>query len=102
MQIYLISDNVDTATGMRLAGIPGTVAHTEEEVSDAVSKVICDENIGVLLVTNALKKEFEHIFSEISLRRRLPLVVEVPDRHGYDTEKSSITGYIETAIGLKL
>lgn len=32
MKMYLISDNVDTATGLRLAGIDGVVAHTEDEV----------------------------------------------------------------------
>ena len=28
MKFYLISDNMDTLTGMRLAGIEGEVAHT--------------------------------------------------------------------------
>ncbi len=27
MKMFLISDNVDTLTGMRLAGIPGVVVH---------------------------------------------------------------------------
>lgn len=29
MKMYVISDNVDTRTGMRLAGIEGCVAHGE-------------------------------------------------------------------------
>ena len=28
MKMYLISDNVDTQTGMRLAGVEGVVVHT--------------------------------------------------------------------------
>ena len=32
MKMYLISDNVDTQTGMRLAGIEGVVVHEREEL----------------------------------------------------------------------
>ena len=35
MRMYLISDNTDTLTGMRLAGIEGVVAHSHEEVKNA-------------------------------------------------------------------
>ena len=33
MKMYLISDNVDTLTGMRLAGVDGIVVH-EDAASD--------------------------------------------------------------------
>ena len=36
MQFYLISDNVDTQMGMRLAGIEGVVVHEPDEVKKAV------------------------------------------------------------------
>ena len=31
MKMYLISDNVDTLTGMRLAGVDGIVVHKRDE-----------------------------------------------------------------------
>ena len=31
MKMYLISDNVDTLTGMRLAGVEGVVVHGRKE-----------------------------------------------------------------------
>ena len=37
MRFFLISDNTDTQTGMRLAGIEGVVAHTAEEVTKLLS-----------------------------------------------------------------
>ncbi len=40
MKMYLISDNIDTKTGMRLAGIPGIVVHSKEEVEEAVNQAI--------------------------------------------------------------
>lgn len=32
MKMYLISDNVDTYTGMRLAGVDGVVVHKRDEL----------------------------------------------------------------------
>ena len=32
MKMYLISDNIDTLTGMRLAGVDGIVVHEREEL----------------------------------------------------------------------
>ena len=37
MKMYLISDNVDTYTGMRLAGVDGVVVHEKQELRDALS-----------------------------------------------------------------
>ena len=32
MKMYLLSDNIDTHTGMRLAGVEGEVLHTREDL----------------------------------------------------------------------
>ena len=32
MRFYVISDNIDTKVGMRLAGIEGVVVHEAEEI----------------------------------------------------------------------
>ena len=33
--MYLISDNIDTWTGMRLAGVEGAVVHEKEELKNS-------------------------------------------------------------------
>ena len=40
MRFFLISDNVDTLVGLRLAGIEGVVAHEDAEVSEALETVL--------------------------------------------------------------
>ena len=35
MKMFLISDNIDTYTGMRLAGVEGVVVHEREELRRA-------------------------------------------------------------------
>ena len=46
MKMFLISDNVDTQTGMRLAGVEGVVVHEREELYDTLQKTLADNEIG--------------------------------------------------------
>ena len=40
MKMYLISDNIDTQTGMRLAGVDGVVVHEREELRTALETAL--------------------------------------------------------------
>lgn len=102
MKMYLISDNVDTYTGMRLAGVDGVVVHKREELFEALQNVLTDSSIGIVLLTEKLGSEFPDIIDEIKLKRKMPLLVEIPDRHGTGRSKDFITSYVNEAIGLKL
>ena len=102
MQLYLISDNIDTYTGMGLAGVDGVVVHERNELKEALENVIANKEIGILMITEKLSGEFPDIINDIKLGRRLPLVVEVPDRHGTGRRPDFITAYVNEAIGLKL
>lgn len=102
MKMFLISDNRDTYTGMRLAGVEGVVVHERFEVEQAVNKVLADSEVGIVLVTELLGQKFPDIFDEIKLNRRIPLLVEIPDRHGTGRKENFITEYVGEAIGLKL
>ena len=102
MKMYLISDNVDTLTGMRLAGVEGEIAHGQKEAKTAVEKVLEDKKLGILLITEKLSFEIPEIIDEIKLNRKRPLVVEIPDRHGSGRQENFITTYINEAIGIKL
>ena len=82
--MYLISDNIDTLTGMRLAGVDGIVVHEREELRCAIENAMEDKD------------------DEIKLERKMPLLIEIPDRHGTGRKKDFITSYVNEAIGLKL
>ena len=102
MKMYLISDNVDTYTGMRLVGVDGVVVHEREELYQALQTVITNKEIGIVLLTEKFGREFPEIINEIKLKRKFPLLIEIPDRHGTGRSKDFITSYINDAIGLKL
>ena len=102
MKMYLISDNVDTYTGMRLAGVDGVVVHERGELYEALQNVIKDKEVGIVLLTEKFGREFPEIIDDIKLKRKMPLLVEIPDRHGTGRKKDFITSYGNEAIGLKL
>jgi len=102
MKMYVISDNTDTCTGMRLAGIDGCVAHSTEEVTAAIDTAVKDSDIAILLITQKAISAAPEYVSHIKLERSVPLIVAIPDRHGIDKNTNAITDYIRDAIGLKL
>jgi V/A-type H+-transporting ATPase subunit F len=102
MKMFLISDNVDTQTGMRLAGVEGVVVHEREELYDTLQKTLADKEIGIILLTEKFGKEFPDIIDDVRLNRRLPLLIEIPDRHGTGRKPDFITSFVNESIGLKL
>lgn len=102
MKMFLISDNIDTCTGMRLAGVDGVVVHDKQVLSEKLSDVLADKDLGILLITEKLSQQFPEVINDIKLNRKLPLVVEIPDRHGTGRRPDFITAYVNEAIGLKL
>ncbi|MDR1537917.1 MAG: V-type ATP synthase subunit F [Clostridiales bacterium] len=102
MKIYLISDNVDTRTGLRLVGVDGAVVHTQDELKAQLDKVVSDKDIGIVLIMEKLSKQFPDIMKEIKLTMTVPLIVEIPDRHGTGRTKDFLAAYVRDAIGVKL
>lgn len=102
MQFYLISDNVDTKMGMRLAGIEGIVVHEESEVHAALEKVFVNPDIAIVLVTEKLVKLCGDYIYHLKLTREKPLIVEIPDRHATSQITNAISRYVQEAIGISI
>ena len=58
MKMFLISDNVDTYTGMRLAGVDGVVVHERNELREAIENAMTDKTVGIILLTEKFGREF--------------------------------------------
>lgn len=102
MRFYLISDNVDTQVGMRLAGIEGIVVHEVAEVQKALTEAMAMEDVAVILITETLLTLCSDMIYDLKLNQKRPLIVEIPDRHGNGRTKDSITRYVREAIGVKI
>ncbi len=102
MRFHLISDNIDTIVGMRLAGIKGVLVHEPEEVQTSLRDAMEIEDVAVILMTEKLVKLCPDLVYELKLNRQRPLIVEIPDRHGNGRARDSITKYVRDAIGVKI
>ena len=102
MRFYLISDNTDTQTGMRLAGIEGVVAHQADEVTAALDYALAQPDVGMILVTEKIADDFEAIVNEAKQAPDAPLILAIPDRHGSALGKDRSTRYVREAIGVKI
>lgn len=102
MRFYLISDNVDTQVGLRLAGIEGVVVHKADEVKKVLQETMDRDDIAVVLITETLLSLCPELVYNLKLNRKRPLIVEIPDRHGNGCTKDTITRYVREAIGVKI
>ena len=102
MKIYLISDNIDTQIGMRLAGIEGCVVHDADAAKKEIEKAISDADVGILALTEKVGALVKDYLDELKLTIHTPLVIEIPDRHGSRDIAGSINRMVQESIGLKL
>ena len=102
MKMYLISDNIDTIVGMRLAGVEGSRVESKAQLKEELDKVIADKEVGIVLLTEKFAREYPDLVNKYKLEHKLPLFIVIPDRHGTGRSPNFITDYVNEAIGLKL
>lgn len=102
MKTFLISDNIDTLTGMRLAGVEGVVVHEQEEVREAIKAAIANKENGIILLTEKFGRDFPEMINDFRVNTNMPLIIDIPDRHGTGRRPDFITAHVSEAIGLKL
>lgn len=102
MKMYLISDNIDTQIGMRLAGIDGCVLHNGEAIIAEVEKAVNDPELGILIFTEKAAALVKDYLNNLKLTLSTPLIIEIPDRHGSRDIADSINNLVRESIGLKL
>lgn len=68
---------MDTAVGLKLTGIEAVVLQEKEQVEMQIKKVLQDEQIGILIVTNPIYELAKRQFDEIKETLKIPLLVKI-------------------------
>lgn len=102
MRAFLVSDNHDSLVGMRIAGIPGVLIHGRDETLKAVREALELDDLGILVLTEKAAAEVPEVVRELRQSDELPIVVEIPDRHGTKRPQDFLTRYLQEAIGVKV
>lgn len=98
MTARVIADTRDTMIGLRLAGIEGIVARSEEQIKSAYEEYSCDENIALIIITEQIYSQCESYFNEKKALKK-PLLTVIP---GCKSEgpANAIAKALEEAIGV--
>lgn len=100
MRSFLLSDNLDTLLGMRLAGVEGKIVKDKDQVFSEISRCMEDADIGIVMITVGVLKMAEEEVMALKMKCKDTLIVEIPtpkDQHAPDF----ITKYIRDSIGVK-
>jgi V/A-type H+-transporting ATPase subunit F len=102
MKFFLISDKIDTLTGMRLAGINGVFVREREELLKTLDDACATPEIGIILITENLSFMIPDEIHDIRIDKKMPIISIIPDRHGSQRPDDYITNYIKESIGIKI
>ncbi len=102
MRIIAVSDDRDTLTGLRLAGIEGIFAENTKDIAAAIRQARDDKSCAMLLITDSCAEKVPEPVKELKLSATPPLLVTIPSATGRRSSSESITDLIAEAIGVKL
>ena len=101
MKMFLLSNDKDTLTGMRLTGVDGKIIGSAAELEEAYEQAVLSGDIGILLITKTLADLFPEKVIEMKKKAKL-LVTEIPDMKNPSGDSDSITRYVREAVGIKI
>ena len=101
MKSFLISDDMDTLIGMRLAGIEGVIRKSKPEILEAIESLKKQKELGIIIITEKIFSLAEEEIIKIKLDKSYPLIVEIPNRGG-SKRGDYLLKYIKESIGVKI
>ncbi|AMB98874.1 ATP synthase [Aerococcus urinaehominis] len=101
MKQFVIVDNAESLTGMRLAGIEGVLIDDKHDFDQVLDQVLEKTEIGLIHISPSLIASHQERINDIRFNRTSPLLVSLkgPNDHQAD---DSITDTIQQAIGIQL
>ena len=75
--VLCISDNTETAVGLRLSGINSIVTENRNKALEILNKKIEDESIEIIIVTENIYKMIKQEIDEILDNYSRPLIVRL-------------------------
>lgn len=77
MKIYCISDSLETALGLKLAGVKSSILNDKDKIDKKIDEILDASDIGILVVTEAVYNFSKEKLDEIKKIRRIPLIVKI-------------------------
>lgn len=92
----------DTATGLQISGIKKTYIPNNNLV-ELWHEITQQKDIGILFITEKIAEELNKELKEFRILNSLPIIVEIPDKHGRKTDHVDYVSHlIKKAVGIEV
>ncbi|NQU38957.1 MAG: hypothetical protein HQ523_03305 [Lentisphaerae bacterium] len=101
MKIRVVGDKLLVGL-FQLSGVTGTTPVTPDATAAAIEDYLTDPEIGVVLVGSSYAAHMGPAFRPYLQRRKLPMVLRVPDREDQAGCADEIREYLQRSLGIRL
>jgi len=101
VKFFCVADE-DTVRGFRLAGVEGEAVATAAEADRAIRRAAGREDLGILILTDAVAADVRELVDDVRMNRDRPLIVEVPGREGPMPGRKTLRQLVQEAVGIRL
>ncbi len=101
MKIRLLGDRLSLEL-FKMAGISGKSPVEPADIERVIEEFLAEPDVGVVLITNSRAKKLGTSFRKYMERRKLPLVLRIPDRHESEGQGEELREYLQKTLGIRL
>ena len=100
MKTVCISTNNDVLTGMRLAGVEGTLVTTKEEALFSFTAARQDPLVGLVLICQEAAQLLQEQIQEAGRNGSRPLLLQIPSPGSAIPKENPLAKAIRDAVGV--
>ncbi len=101
MKIRVVGDKLLVGL-FQLSGVSGSTPATPDDTATVIDEYLADPEIGVVLVGSSYAAQMGAAFRPYLQRRKLPLVLRLPDRDDQAGCADEIRAYLQKSLGIRL
>lgn len=77
MKIYCISDEIETALGLKLSGIESIVLKDKKDIEKKIDEILENKDVGILVVTEQIYNISNEKLDYVKEFNKTPLIVKI-------------------------
>lgn len=102
MKAYVITDNVYTLVGMKIAGVEGDLVDSTHSFKSIFNPVTTNDKIGVVMIAPKLITANQELVNKVRFNQTVPVIVEIPGPDEYKDDQNKITETIQKAVNISV
>lgn len=101
MKLRVIGDDTFVEL-MNLFGVKGASPKEPSEIFEVIQNYCNDSEVGIVLVQSSYAAKLGDRWRLFFMRRQLPLVIQIPDKHQHRGIADEIRDYLGSRLGIRL